>query len=201
MRLRSRKQLWHILEIFRQALLQDPGTDFYFEWPKNATEGWRLRELEQFEQWYNATFSKPLYRTVVHGCMVGLLDEEGNHLHKPWQILTSDQHFHIHSGITCDGQHTHKSILGLGTHAVAKTAFYPVKFAKRIVQVWKHEQFSASEPKILQSFHTMDQAQDPHLHPDRALQAFQILEDAHPVERKRTHTEMQDGEMETDQAA
>ncbi|CAK9056929.1 unnamed protein product [Durusdinium trenchii] len=201
MRLRSRKQLRHILEIFRQALLQDSGTDFYFEWPKNATEGWRLRELEQFEQWYNATFSKPLYRTVVHGCMVGLLDEEGNHLHKPWQILTSDQHFHIHAGITCDGQHTHKSILGLGTHAVAKTAFYPVKFAKRIVQVWKHEQFSASEPKILQSLHTMDQAQDPHLHPDRALQAFQNLEDAYPVERKRTHTETQDGEMETDQAA
>ena len=95
----------------------------------------------------------------------------------------------------------HKNSLGLGTHAVAKTAFYPVKFAKRIVQVWKYEQFSASEPKILQSLHTIDQAQDPHLHPDRALQAFQILEDAYPVERKRTHTETQDGEMATDQAA
>ena len=188
MRLRARKQLRHVLKIFKTALSQDTGTDIYFEWPKYASEGWRLPELKEFEHWYNTTFEKPLYRTEIHGCMVGLVDGESKRIHKPWIILSTDQHFDCHAAVVCDGQHEHRRIFGMSAHAVAKTAFYSPQLAKRIIQVWKYELFSTSEPKILQSLHTMDNTQVT-LHPADALQDLQTLESAYPVERKRPHSE------------
>ena len=99
MKLRARKQLRHVLKIFKTALSQDTGTDIYFEWPKYASEGWRLPELKEFEHWYNTTFEKPLYRTEIHGYMVGLVDGESKRIHKPWIILSTDQHFDCHAAV------------------------------------------------------------------------------------------------------
>ena len=137
--------------------------------------------------------------------MVGLTDDHGKYLQKPWVILATDQHFHHHAAVRCDGTHEHRPILGMGAHAVAKTAFYPSKFAKRIVQVWKHEQFSSSEPQILQALHTMDNiseymdcAQVNELQPQDALHELQKLEATYPMEQKRTYTQMRETEGDED---
>ena len=107
MRLRSRKQVRHVLKIFKAALEFDPQTDIYFEWPKGAKDGWSLRELADFERWVQTNLHKNLYRTQVDGCMVGLTADDKTPLYKPWIILTTDQHFDRHAAIRCDGTHTH----------------------------------------------------------------------------------------------
>ena len=190
MRLRSRKQVRHVLKIFRAALQYDPNIDIYFEWPKGAKAGWSLQELADFERWVQNTLGKSLFKTQVDGCMVGLHAEDGTPLNKPWIILTTDQYFDRHCSIRCDGKHEHKPILGLGTHAVAKTAFYPIKFARRIVQVWKGEHHELDQPQILNSMNLMHSVQE--IEPREALQDLGTLEQFFPIDRKRTHHEIQD---------
>ena len=59
--------------------------------------------------------------------------------------MTTDQHFHVHGAVLCDGSHCHRQVLGMGTKAVASAGFYPRKLAQRIVQVWKKEAYSQGQ--------------------------------------------------------
>ena len=199
MGLRSRKQVRHVLQIFRAALLSDPSADIYFEWPSGAKDGWSLQELKEFESWCIQTLHRPLYFTRIDGCMVGLTDEHSVPIHKPWTIMTTDQHFHVHAAVLCDGSHCHRQVLGMGTKAVASAGFYPRKLAQRIVQVWKKEAYSQGQPQVLQSLHTFETVQD--LKPDEADRDLRTLETFLPVQQKRTHSEMKttDTTMEDDE--
>ncbi len=197
MRLRSRKQVRHVIQIFKTALQAGPDVDIYFEWPKGAKDGWSLQELRDFETWCKNTLKRDIFFTQIDGCMVGLRDDQGMPINKPWLIMTTDRSFHINATILCDGSHTHRQILGLGTKAVASTGFYPRKMAQRVVQVWKKEMFSQGQPQILQELHTISAAQD--IYAMDAQKQIQQLEEFHPAELKRSFSQMEGSDEVNDQ--
>ena len=157
MRLRSRRQVRHILGIFRAAISRDPkNVHVYFEWPRDAVDGWRIQEFQRFERWLHSTFGIQLFRTHLHGCMFGVRAPSGELLNKPWVILTTDEFFFKHATTKCDGSHEHRpgGMLGMGSKHVNATAFYPTSMARRIVQVWKKGKFQDNDMFVLNQLHT-----------------------------------------------
>ena len=83
-RLRTRKELRHLVKVFKEAYQRNPrGVRIYFEWPKSAAGGWNLPELKELEQWFLQQYSVKLFRVQMDGCMFGLQDADGHYLNKP----------------------------------------------------------------------------------------------------------------------
>ena len=61
----------------------------------------------------------------VDGCAVGVVDEDGTPIFKPWRIMVSDVHLAAAiGGFKCSGDHLHRRCAG--GQRVARTAYYPL---------------------------------------------------------------------------
>ena len=139
-RQKARRMAKHGLEVIEEGVKEDPQTKFYWEWPKNAYAGWRSPEMLHFLRTMTELGVR-IYWTEIHGCMHGLKSPEGEYLNKPWYVMTNDANFHHHCRLLCDHSHEHREggIVGIGSKAVASTAYYPKSMVKNIVKVWKGE--------------------------------------------------------------
>ena len=158
LRLKSRRQLRHILKLFRAAIDRDPNVvDVYFEWPTGASDGWSLEEFRVFEDWLFKKHQRRIYYTRIDGCMFGMCDADSKlPIRKLWTVMSTDEHFHQHAWATCDGTHDHQPLLGLGSTKVSQTAFYPPKLARRIVQVWKGALYADTGKQLMQELNVLD---------------------------------------------
>ena len=156
LRYRSRRQVRHLIQIFKAVLEYDNSNDVYFEWPTAAKQGWDLPEWKQFQDWLWKHFQRKVFFCKIDGCMVGLQNGEGVPIRKQWTIMTTDKYFKDHAEVTCQGGHTHVPVIGSG-RVVEKSGYYPQKFAKRIVQVWKGALHQDSDASILSDVHVLQQ--------------------------------------------
>ena len=105
----------------------------YWEWPKD-NESWKTPEV----RWFIRELEKrnvSVFDVIIDGCMVGVVNREGLPMKKPWRIMTNDKEFvERMQNVRCDGSHIHFPVSGKDAY---QSGFYPVKFVKRIVHVWK----------------------------------------------------------------
>ena len=156
MRVRPRKQLRNLALLFKAFIhRRGPSKDFYFEWPTFAKEGWSLKELKDLQEWAWRTQHRRIYFCRVDGCMVGVKTENGESVHKPWTIMTMDEYFAKHAPVLCDGKHSHVQLFGRGKDTY-DSGFNLVKFAKRIVQVWRGAMHQDSDSGVLRDLHMIE---------------------------------------------
>ena len=164
-RLKTIREIKQLLRIFKAAYSRKPGqVHLYMEWPKSAVFGWRLREWQELQHWLWTHFQQRMFWVEIHGCMFGMKDGEGIHINKPWYILTTDENFFLNGQAKCDGSHSHRPVVGMGTDAVHNTAFYPQAMVKRIVQIWKKEWHHDRQSDIIKNaftIHSQDTFQKP----------------------------------------
>ncbi|CAK9000779.1 unnamed protein product [Durusdinium trenchii] len=160
-RQRCRRQLRGAIAIVCAIIMASGNTSkFFFEWPKWATAGWRLPELQNFIKQYNQEFGR-LYFTQIDGCMHGMKSPDGYHIQKSWLILHNDPEFHDKCGNKCDGLHQHRpgGMIGMGSKAVAETAFYPPSMVTAIARIWRsqcHRSRQASPKEIYKTIMAID---------------------------------------------
>ena len=160
-RQRCRRQLRGAIAIIWAIIMASGNTSkFFFEWPKWATAGWRLPELQNFIKQYNQEFGR-LYFTQIDGCMHGMKSPDGYHIQKSWLILHNDPEFHDKCGNKCDGLHQHRpgGMIGMGSKAVAETAFYPPSMVTAIARIWRsqcHRSRQASPKEIYKTIMAID---------------------------------------------
>ena len=116
-RQRARKLNGHVVEMALQTLRT--GGDIYWEWPLGCT-GWTTPELDKLRREAEKLLGRPLVRVRIDACMVGLKDEHGMLIGKPWGILTSDQRFPKYMSMRCSKDHPHRVLEGTGL--VARSA-------------------------------------------------------------------------------
>lgn len=126
------------LMVVEDAIKDDDQFRFYWEWPKNATDGWRLDAMIEFQKKMKALGVR-LYWTEMHGCAFGMKTDEGDLLNKAWYVMTNDADFNYHGQILCPGNHQHREggAMGLCSKGIEATGFYPEGMVKKIVKIWK----------------------------------------------------------------
>ena len=140
-RQKCRKQLRGAIAIIWAILQASFGAShFYFEWPKNAYQGWQLPELRLFIQQFEKVFGK-LFFVQIDGCMHGMMSPDRWPIQKSWLIMTNDQEFADRCYTKCDGSHQHRpgGMVGMGSQAVHQTGFYPPSMVTAIVKCWKSQ--------------------------------------------------------------
>ena len=103
------------------AVVLAAGGTVTFEWPR-LCHGWRLCEVQ-------AMLKQPPFRkSLVDGCMVGVLGVNNEILFKPWSIYTTCENLAtILGAFRCDGSHIHGKCCGKNAEL---SAFYPRRFAE-----------------------------------------------------------------------
>eukprot|EP00435_Cladocopium_sp_Y103_P069367 s912_g33.t1 len=107
------KKLWKAVERFIDLL----SRDFYIaiEWPQNCRY-WRFPRVMKFMEEHS------LKSYNFHGCMLGITDDEGTPIKKPWTVATSiDEIGNALFVYQCDGNHNH--VQGRGS-ALRETESY-----------------------------------------------------------------------------
>lgn len=94
-RQKARRGVRNALKSIEALLEADPEAFFYWEWPKSAHTGWNLSEMQMFIQKMKAK-GMQLFRTEIHGCMLGSRAPSGEFIKKEWMILNNDKDFHSH---------------------------------------------------------------------------------------------------------
>ena len=156
--MRTRREVRHLIRIFKAAYSRNPGkVHIYMEWPKLAVKGWNLKEWRDFKKWLMQVHGQPIYFAEIHGCMFGLKDSQGTLINKPWLVMTTDYDFYISATMTCDGTHSHRQVIGMGTSAVHNTAFYPQRMVQRVVQIWKKQWHHVSSAELVQHAYQRNQ--------------------------------------------
>ena len=116
-RQKARKMAKNALMVVEEAVKDDDQFRFYWEWPKNATEGWRLDVMVDFLKKMKALGIR-LYWTEMHGCAFGMKTDKGELLNKAWYIMTNDENFNYHGQTLCPGDHQHREGGAMGPWAV-----------------------------------------------------------------------------------
>ena len=100
------------------------GGSVSFEWPRYC-DGWR-------EEGVRSMISElKLIPVSVDGCAVGVVDEDGTPIFKPWRIMVSDVHLAAAiGGFKCSGDHLHRRCAGGQT--VARTVYYPLALCEAL---------------------------------------------------------------------
>ena len=140
-RQRCRKQLRGAIAVIWAIILASGNkSKFYFEWPKHAIAGWKLPELQHFIKQYEQEFGR-LYFTQIDGCQHGMRSPEGFLIQKSWLVMSNDPEFDSRCGVKCDRSHEHRpgGMVGMGSQAVAETAFYPKSMVEGIARLWKSQ--------------------------------------------------------------
>ena len=70
--------------------------------------------------------------------MFDVQSPDGEKLNKAWWVMTNDQEFNDRCTTLCDGSHSHRAggIIGIGSKAVAATAYYPSRMVDMIADQW-----------------------------------------------------------------
>ena len=107
------------------------------EWPAHCIY-WKFDRVEKF------CGKHQLIRVSFDGCMVGIVDKEGEPIKKPWAIQTDcDSIVTAFDGLSCDGSHTH--VQGRG-HDLKETETYSFQMTDMI-----HRAFIAATSSKLKS--------------------------------------------------
>ena len=117
------------LELLRIHVFENDG-DFGWEWPQN-NEGWKWKEVQAFLRDVHLK-KQNLYRTLLHGCQVGVVNQDGIPVKKPWTIYVTDRQFAAALHLVCQGNHQHAECLG-GTTA-KMSGFYPLRMVRIIAR-------------------------------------------------------------------
>ena len=119
----SREESMIMLNHFRllgKTIISNGGS-VSFEWPRFVT-GWLRTEVITMMHEFQ------MYSAVFNGCAVGLTDDSGVPVKKPWRVVTtSPQLAKALSTYTCSCAEKHSPLEG-GQKA-SKSAFYPRKLA------------------------------------------------------------------------
>ena len=110
------------------------GIDFVIELSERC-EAWQLPVLQKFQDRVQGTIG------VCKGCQVGLRDKDGQLLGKGWKMLGSNQELIRHMSLRCTTDHPHGKCEG--SNVCRSTAFYPPRFAKRVMEHLKLAECSA----------------------------------------------------------
>ena len=192
-RLKTIREIKQLLRIFKAAYCRKPGqVHLYMEWPKSAVFGWRMREWQELQQWLWTHFQQKMFWVEIHGCMFGMKDGEGVHINKPWYILTTDENFFLNGQAKCDGSHSHRPVVGMGTDAVHNTAFYPQAMVKRIVQIWKKEWHHDRQSDIIKNAFTIHTQEIFQNHWDSECEQFSTQNDLMPVQEEQQPSDSED---------
>lgn len=143
---RERKMLWCMNSFVRDALLQDPDCQIYYEWVFPC-RGWQEAPMLDLEKYINS-IGLPWLDCRVDGCRYGLMDSKNEgFIRKRWLIKTTDEQFHLnYKTKTCLGSHNHVWIQGPET---ARSAYYPWRFCQSVARFWKQQFLSDKHLKLL----------------------------------------------------
>ena len=84
---KSRRLVRRGLQVLRVHVFENGG-QFAWEWPQ-SNQGWWFPEVQHFlKDVYQKT---ELYKTILHGCQVGVRADDGGFMKKPWKIYTTDR--------------------------------------------------------------------------------------------------------------
>ncbi|CAJ1425291.1 unnamed protein product [Effrenium voratum] len=125
---KSRRLVRRGLQVLRVHVFENGG-QFAWEWPQ-SNQGWWFPEVQHFlKDVYQKT---ELYKTILHGCQVGVRADDGGFMKKPWKIYTTDRELATSLNLTCPGNHAHSPCLeGSNT---ARSAFYTEKMVRIIAR-------------------------------------------------------------------
>ena len=115
---KSRRLVRRGLELIRIHVFENGG-QFGWEWPKE-NEAWEWKEVKDFLK--EAHEKVGIYKTLLHGCRVGVQDGVGNPLKKPWTIYTTSRTMASSLNLECTGGHTHGKCEG--GSVPKRTGFY-----------------------------------------------------------------------------
>ena len=106
------------------------GGHLAWEWPQ-SNQGWWFPEVQQFFKDVENHYE--LYRTILHGCRVGVRAHDGGLMKKPWKIFTTSQEMASALDLQCTKDHKHSPCLG--SDNTKRSAFYTEKMVKIISRV------------------------------------------------------------------
>lgn len=158
---KARKAVRNALSVIEEGVTLDSSFRFYWEWPKSAYAGWNLEEMQRFVVSMQRRGIR-LYWTEIHGCMFDVQSPDGEKLNKAWWVMTNDQEFNDRCTTLCDGSHSHRAggIIGIGSQAVAATAYYPSRMVDMISDQWnkqdKKEKSKHWTEDIVKELYAMD---------------------------------------------
>ncbi|CAJ1424831.1 unnamed protein product, partial [Effrenium voratum] len=125
---KSRRLVRRGLQVLRVHVFENGG-QFAWEWPQ-SNQGWWFPEVQHFlKDVYQKT---ELYKTILHGCQVGVRADDGGFMKKPWKIYTTDRELATSLNLTCPGNHAHSPCLG--GNNTARSAFYTEKMVRIIAR-------------------------------------------------------------------
>ena len=130
------EKIWSSMVDFLN-LIRHLSPKIAIEWPAHCIY-WKFDRVEKF------CGKHQLIRVSFDGCMVGIVDKEGEPIKKPWAIQTDcDSIVTAFDGLSCDGSHTH--VQGRG-HDLKETETYSFQMTDMI-----HRAFIAATSSKLKS--------------------------------------------------
>lgn len=123
---RSRKLIRRAINVLRVHVFENGG-EFGWEWPDNNF-AWQWKEVLDFMKEVHE--KKGIYKTILHGCQVGVKNADGQPVKKPWRIHTTDRDMAAVLNLMCPGGHQHAPCLGGQTAKMS--GFYPPRMVSLI---------------------------------------------------------------------
>ncbi|CAK9012642.1 Retrovirus-related Pol polyprotein from transposon RE1 (Retro element 1) (AtRE1) [Includes: Protease RE1 [Durusdinium trenchii] len=128
-RKKSRKLVRRALQLLRVHVFENGG-HFGWEWPK-TNDGWHQKELKDFLKEVHEK-KQNLFRTLLHGCQVGVVNDKNEPVLKPWTIYVTDRAMASALHLVCP--HDHQRGEAMGGQSAKKTGFYPPRMARIIAR-------------------------------------------------------------------
>ena len=162
-RQRGKRQIRTAIKVILHMLDENPLMHIYWEWPKWAAQGWNLPEMKHLYKEMQKRSTHGIFWTQIDGCTFGMKSPDDEHIQKSWYILHTDPEFHQSCQRLCPGDHKHRpgGMIGMGSQAVANTAYYPEEMADMIARHWKKQwatfakQFE--EKNLIEHLHQLEQ--------------------------------------------
>ncbi|CAK9003098.1 Gag-Pol polyprotein, partial [Durusdinium trenchii] len=128
-RKKSRKLVRRALQLLRVHVFENGG-HFGWEWPK-TNDGWHQKELKDFFKEVHEK-KQNLFRTLLHGCQVGVVNDKNEPVLKPWTIYVTDRAMASALHLVCPHDHQHGE--AMGGQSAKKTGFYPPRMVRIIAR-------------------------------------------------------------------
>ena len=120
------EKIWSSMVDFLN-LIRHLSPKIAIEWPAHCIY-WKFDRVEKF------CGKHQLIRVTFDGCMVGIVNKEGEPIKKPWAIQTDcDSIVTAFDGLSCDGSHNH--VQGRG-HDLKETESYSFQMTDMIHQAF-----------------------------------------------------------------
>ena len=124
------KKIWTAFTIVGREC-QSHGGKIAIEWPQGC-EYWRMKTVDKFLN------DLQLRKVRIDGCALGLTDEKGIPIRKPWTIATNDTYlFRKFQNKVCPGTQQHPEHCPAAGKYTKMTENYTDKMVKIIHKAWK----------------------------------------------------------------